>query len=717
MLGSGLGLSSLSASLLYFLGQQPSSVTHHPVLPPSYPLAVRNPYLSAWMPSDRVQQLPTSEPQFWAGQELGWSVIVRVDGQAYSLMGVPESDDKLIRPAKVRRAEFTATHTVFDLVAGPVAVTLDFLSPVSPSNYLRQSLPFSYLTVHVSESRGHNIQVYSDIDARWTGRESRSLCDFEAVDGLAIYSLRVEDAALYEEADDMALWGSAILASRPSSFTTLSALSGAPEDVRRTFVENGELRGEDSWSDGSVVALVHDLGRVTGGLSVNFVVGYEREAAINYLGEPYTSYYRSEYPTTSSALSFFLDDYPTALLESMKLDQELVTSSAAAAGSKYADILALSTRQAYGGIDLAIPNDSRNTSAVLAFIKELSSDGNINTIDVIMPAFPIYYVMDPDYIRLLLEPVMKYLAAGRWHLPYAIHDLGTHYPHAIGHDDQQAEPMPIEECGNVLILAAAYVHATGDTEWTAQYTKIFRKYADYLVANGIDIANQLSSNDAAGPLANETNLAIKAAVGLKAFGQMSGDEYYSRVGDDHANIIFQQGLGTDQNQTHFVLQYPDYPETWKTPYNLFPDVLLGLDTFPKAANQMSSAFFASVRGEYGVPLDNRQDWAKSDWNMWLAGTFERSTRDEFVEDLWAFMTNGKHNWPFSDRYVATSEQGNDPGTPILCRARPTVGGHFALLALEGPRSLQSISACRRMDPACSTPGEKDNIAGKHTEEL
>lgn len=99
------------------------------------------------MPSDRVQQLPISEPQFWAGQELGWSVIVRVDGQAYSLMGVPESDDKLIRPAKVRRAEYTATHTVFDLVAGPVAVTLDFLSPVSPSNYLRQSLPFSRLFI------------------------------------------------------------------------------------------------------------------------------------------------------------------------------------------------------------------------------------------------------------------------------------------------------------------------------------------------------------------------------------------------------------------------------------------------------------------------------------------------------------------------------------------------------------------------------------------
>jgi hypothetical protein len=309
-----------------------------------------------------------------------------------------------------------------------------------------------------------------------------------------------------------------------------------------------------------------------------------------------------------------------------------------------------------------------------------------------MPAFPIYWVLDPDWIRLMLEPVMRYLDAGRWHLPYTIHDLGSHYPHAIGHDDQKAEPMPIEESGNLLILALAYSRATGDSEWTDQYMEIFQKYADYLVDNSINIATQLSSNDAAGPLANETNLAIKAAVGIKAFGELSGIDRYSRIGEEHANIFFEGGLGTDEEKRHFTLQYPDQPESWKTPYNLFPDVLLGLNTFSADALRANSKFYASVRGEYGVPLDNRQDWAKSDWNMWLAATFEKNTRDEFVDDLWAFMTNGKHNWPFSDRYVSTSSHGNEPGIPILCRARPTVGGHFALLALKGPASVQSLSA-------------------------
>ncbi|KAJ6125755.1 hypothetical protein N7523_003375 [Penicillium sp. IBT 18751x] len=706
----------LGALWTFFEGLSHKAPIYHPSQPPSYPLAVRNPYLSAWMPSDRVHLLPSSEPQFWAGQELGWSVIVRVDRKAYSLMGVPDLESTNIIPATVRRAEFTSTHSLFDLTAGGIAFTLDFFSPVSPSNYLRHSIPFSYLTVHIEGAHGVDIQVYSDIDGRWTGREERSVHSFEERNGLVVHYLSVADAEKYAEANDMALWGEAILASRQSNSSTLSTLVGDPRTVRGQFAQDGNLSGQEStWSHRNIVAVAHDLGSVTGGAAVNFAVGYERKEAINYLGEAYTGYYRAYHPTTHEALNFFLDDYGDAVVESLELDYEMVTFATAVAGPKYADIVALSTRQAYGGMDLTIPNVSLDTGDVLAFIKELSSDGNVNTIDVIMPAFPIYWVMNPDWIRLLLEPIMRYTDAGRWHLPYTIHDLGSHYPHAIGHDDQQAEPMPIEECGNLLILALAYAQATGDTDWTNQYMGIFQQYADYLVDNGVDIANQLSSNDAAGPLPNETNLAIKAAVGIKAFGELSDYRRYSEIGEERADLFFYGGLGTDEEHTHFVLQYPDFPQSWKTPYNLFPDVLLGLKTFSDEAYQMGSDFFSSVRGEFGVALDSRQDWAKSDWNMWLAGTFDTTTRDEFVDDLWAFMTNGKHNWPFSDRYVSTSKHGNDPGTPVLCRARPTVGGHFALLALKGPASMRSLSGHKSV---YQRPARKaDKLRDNHVSEL
>lgn len=54
-----------------------NTILYEPILPPSYPLAVRNPYLSAWMPVSLVSNLSASNAQFWAGQNLIWSVIAR----------------------------------------------------------------------------------------------------------------------------------------------------------------------------------------------------------------------------------------------------------------------------------------------------------------------------------------------------------------------------------------------------------------------------------------------------------------------------------------------------------------------------------------------------------------------------------------------------------------------------------------------------------------
>jgi Domain of unknown function (DUF5127)/Domain of unknown function (DUF4964) len=119
-----------------------ATIQYNPIKPPSYPLAVRNPYLSTWLPGNLVANLPFSSPQFWYGNNLTWAVIGRVDGVAYGLMGLSDSSAN-ISAAQVQSAEYTSTHSIFTLVAGDVAFTLDFLSPVSPWNYLRQSLPFS----------------------------------------------------------------------------------------------------------------------------------------------------------------------------------------------------------------------------------------------------------------------------------------------------------------------------------------------------------------------------------------------------------------------------------------------------------------------------------------------------------------------------------------------------------------------------------------------
>ncbi|MCJ1462340.1 hypothetical protein MMC07_000940 [Pseudocyphellaria aurata] len=656
--------------------------TFEPIRPPSYPIAVRNPYLSAWLPGNQTADLPSATPQFWAGQDLTWAVLARVDDVTYNLFGVPSAPSNTVS-ASLLDATYTATHTIFTLAAGDATFRLDFLSPVSPKDYVRQSLPFSYLTVFASSKQSSRIQIYSDVDETWTGQTGKTVAEATDAGSTTVFQLTVANAVVYSENWDQALWGQVVFASRRSSSSVLTARSGSATSVRGQFVSSGALSGaSSSYAANDVVGLAHDLGSVSTEQSVTFAIGYTRDAEVNYRGTARTGYYRATYPDPVSAVGHFLDDYAGAAAESKSIDSTLNDRAVKAAGTKYSDILALSTRQAWGAIDVTIPNDTLDTNDILVFMKEISSDGNVNTIDVIYPAFPIFYVMNPDYIRLLLEPVLKYLDTGRWTQPYVIHDIGSLYPNATGHDDQKAEPQPVEETANLLILVYTYSLASGDTAWANQYRNLLQPYADYLVTNGLNMPSQLSTDDGAGPLANQTNLAIKAAVGLTAFGRMYSQSRYTDIGRQYSDALYAQGLGTDDGKTHFLLQY-GRSDSYTTTFNLYPDTLLHLDTFPPAASAMQAAFYHTRRAEAGVPLDSRVPWGKTDWMLFAGASSPGKTRDLFINDVHAFISNGLNSVPFGDRYLVRDSQDGEAGQRIDFQARPVVGGHFAVLALEG----------------------------------
>ncbi len=367
------------------------------------------------MPGSHAATLPFSSPQFWTGSNLTWSLLARVDGRAYNLFGVP-APGQGTRPASVVSAQYTSTHTIFTVAAGSASFRLDFFSPVSPANYIRQSLPFSYLTIYASGTNGStHVQLYSDIDDTWTGQSASTTWNYTTSGVTSLYQLSANGTATYSENNDQALWGEAVYASRPSNSSRISTQSGHSDTVRTQFASNGTLTGEQpAWTTGGVVGIAHDLGSVSTETSITFAIGYVREKAVNYLSSDRTGYYRATYKDTVSAVSHFLDDYADAQTESQSMDTSLASKASSSAGTNYSDIVTLSARQVYGALDLTIPNDSLDTNDTMVFIKEISSDGNVNTVDVIYPAYPAFYVMDPEYIKLLLEPVVQYLASGRW---------------------------------------------------------------------------------------------------------------------------------------------------------------------------------------------------------------------------------------------------------------------------------------------------------------
>lgn len=100
----------------------------------------------------------------YRGQITGWAGIIRVDNSSYTWLGSPAG------PTLVNQTAFTYTSTssVFTMnVDGKVEMTIKFLSPITPNDYMRQSLVFSYMDVSVQSLDGaeHAVELYSDISA------------------------------------------------------------------------------------------------------------------------------------------------------------------------------------------------------------------------------------------------------------------------------------------------------------------------------------------------------------------------------------------------------------------------------------------------------------------------------------------------------------------------------------------------------------------------
>jgi len=118
-------------------------------------------------------------------------------------------------------------------------------------------------------------------------------------------------------------------------------------------------------------------------------------------------------------------------------------------------------------------------------LKEISSDGNCQTVDVIYPHFPVLYYLNPVLIKLELDPLIENQEGGFFPRKYSMHDLGSSYPRCIGHVDGREEAMEVEESANMIIMAAAYFKATKDADYVKKHYKILKQWSQYLVDHGL----------------------------------------------------------------------------------------------------------------------------------------------------------------------------------------------------------------------------------------
>lgn len=89
--------------------------------------------------------------------------MIKVDNETFTWLGAPGA-----QAVNQTAFEYTSTRSTFIMnVGGFVEMNVTFLSPVTPTDFKRQSLIFSYLDVTVSSLDGepHSIKLYADTSA------------------------------------------------------------------------------------------------------------------------------------------------------------------------------------------------------------------------------------------------------------------------------------------------------------------------------------------------------------------------------------------------------------------------------------------------------------------------------------------------------------------------------------------------------------------------
>ena len=408
---------------------------------------------------------------------------------------------------------------------------------------------------------------------------------------------------------------------------------------------------------------------------MTFAIGLEQEPAFNYFGAPLTGYYSASINGGTDLVDHFFADASDAYNEGAALDAKVV-GMGQQVSQNYSDILESAVRQTFGSLEVLIPLDSKDTSQATVFTKEISTDGNVQTVaDLVPRMFPAFYALAPDYMRLMLKPLLSYTS--QWPENFFFHDLGKNFPNATGETAATEEPLLVDETSVIHWMAYAYQRASGDTDFVKPYLPALRKYADYLVQNGLFSAKQKSSIDSISGSANQTILAIYSAIGLTSFGALSGQQNYTVIGKQFVDVV--TSLGLSQDGTHIVAHFGDNDTSWITTYPFAFDKLLGLGTFNESIYALQSKWYEGQLDSYSMPFFSAITYTVGDLMVWAGATSSDSVRDSLLGGIVHFLTNRLNNVPGPSLWYVTGPQ---EGLYMGSIAKGIVGSYFMEAAIN-----------------------------------
>lgn len=616
---------------------------------PAFPLITVDPYFSVWSPSET---LTGSVTRHWTGKPNTIVGTAEIDGVPYRFLGrlYPQDSSAVMRQVSV---ECTALSTAYVFEAAGVRLRAVFTTPLLMDDLDIMTRPVSYLEVSSSSADGGahqvkvSISVSEELCLNYRGQEevTTELLEHGGIASAKIGS--VSQPVLETNGDDIRIdWGYFYLSVPAERGTVCVEKTEVPfldkmphgESTEMTFVR----------AEASLAAAGED--------SVLFTFAYDDVASILYFGDKLTSYWNRSGKTILSAVSEAHQDYSATLKRCEAFSDRLFLDAVRAGGEKYAELLELAYRQSIAAHKTAVDTDGK----IVFISKECFSNGCAATVDVSYPSIPLFLLYNPELVRGMMRPILKYARSDAWHFDFAPHDAGR-YPHVTGQvygGNAEHMQMPVEECGNMLVMASAVTIADHDLDFVRENLDLFEAWVKYLEKHGSDPENQLCTDDFAGHLAHNCNLSLKAIMGIAGLGVLYGmlgqtdrkEEYTARARDMARRWVQDASNGDGSFRLAF-----DRAGTWSMKYNIVWDKLWGTEIMDRAAIASEFASYKKHINPYGMPLDNRETYTKSDWLVWTATlASERADFEAFVAPLWEAYHRSPSRVPMTDWYFTVT---------------------------------------------------------------
>lgn len=629
---------------------------------PAYPLIANDPYFSVWMPCD----MPSSAYSVhWTGAEKPINGYISVDGKNYRFLGQAGNTKTDATGISV-----TPTKTQFSYEVAGVSLEVSFRTCALPDDMDVLSTPITVVDFEAASTDGqeHSIAVSLSISDRicYDGACTPELFydSYRVGEMNVAYMGKARQTLLNHCADHITIdWGYFYIA------------SSCPVSTHRGGADYRWEARVGAKSESSFVLL-----------------GYDDIASVNYFGTLCKAWYARNGKTITQALSEFHADHDRLTERCDALDAKVMERAMETGGEDYRLIVSAAWRHTFAAHKLiATP---AGEMALLS--KENDSNGCIGTVDLSYPSSPLFLEFCPELVNALCRPVMEFADMPVWEFDFAPHDVGR-YPYATGQmyalnlrpsTGHSVPPiyqypagtgiyqfeyqMPVEESGNMLIMLEAAIRYGASDSLLRRYAPMLEKWAQYLIDFGEDPGEQLCTDDFAGHLAHNVNLAAKAMVGVACYGQLQLRLGNREQSEKYMAKAREMAKSWEERATAEKGTYLTFEGTgWSMKYNLVWDRVLGLGLLSEDFYRRETGSYLDRMNIYGLPLDSRADYTKSDWISWCAAMApEDSVRCALLAPIAKFIRETASRVPFSDWYDTKT------GLFVYFIARSVQGGVF-----------------------------------------